>query len=263
MHAGLSSCLPRSHALYRSKGSILKQACKVAALAIIAILFIRLSPAHGSPKVLFTVDVESKGKLTLPAQMDGICDDGSACGLMEIVRMLSEYRIAGIFFLNVYEHTCWGKEALRNITMRLLIAGQDVALHTHPGTAYDPSRMEMYEYTLDEQTAIIRDGAQLLASWTGQSAVAHRAGNYSADERTLDALERNGVHLDSSVFWGHPQSRLNSLHLPRNLPALRGKLIELPITVYQREERPKHFGGVFRSYHVHSENRPELVCRSK
>lgn len=198
--------------------------------------------AHAVTRVLFTIDVESKGKLTLPQQVDTVCRDNVACGFMEIARMLKEQGWAGTFFVNVYEYRQWGENTMRDIVTKLQEAGQDVALHTHPQWAYDPSRWAMFQYNLDEQTTIIHDGMRLLEAWTGRPVVAHRAGAYTADQHTLEALERNGIRIDSSLFWGHQWSHLNGLGLPRNLPSAWDRLIQIPVTVYQREARPSLFG---------------------
>jgi peptidoglycan/xylan/chitin deacetylase (PgdA/CDA1 family) len=203
------------------------------------------NPAEAEPRVIISIDVESRENLSLPTQMDAVCDDGSHCGLMQIVRMLQDRRLAGTFFLNVYEYTRFGAPALRDIAARLEAAGQDVELHTHPETVYDRSRTQMYQYSLEEQTAIIRDGARLLEDWTGHTVLAHRAGSYSADERTLLALEHNGIRVDSSMFWAQPKSHLNALNLPRNVPWQRGPLTEIPVTVYLREDRPTMLGNLF------------------
>jgi len=160
----------------------------------------------------------------------------------EIVRLLGERRWPGTFFLDVYEHRQWGETAMRNIAVRLQDAGQDVALHTHPQWAYDPSRWAMHQYSVDEQTTIVRDGKDLLERWTGLPVVAHRAGAYTADEGTLIALQRNGVLIDSSLFWQYPHSRLGTLGLPRNLPSRYGEVVEIPVTAYQREDRLRHIG---------------------
>ena len=101
----------------------------------------------------------------------------------------------------------------------------------------------MYQYALDEQTAIVGDGVRLLSGWTGRPVLSHRAGAYGADDRTLEALARNGVIVDSSVFWRHPNSRLDGLGFPRNLPARRGSIVQIPVTVYQRDSRPSMFGA--------------------
>jgi peptidoglycan/xylan/chitin deacetylase (PgdA/CDA1 family) len=191
-----------------------------------------------APRVVITIDVESNDAFTLPAQVDARCTDGSACGLMEIARMLKSRGLAATFFLNVYEYPRWGEPAMRDIAQALQAQGQDVALHTHPETAFDPARSEMYQYTLDEQTQIVGKGVQLLSAWTGKKVVAHRAGDYSADRNTLEALRRNGVSVDSSLFWQNPSCRLNDLGLPRNLPSFPDGITEIPVTVYERSQRP-------------------------
>jgi peptidoglycan/xylan/chitin deacetylase (PgdA/CDA1 family) len=217
--------------------------CKSSVQIFLAAVLSLASPGgQAVTRVIITIDVESQA-LTLPEQVEAVCGDSSRCGLMEIARLLKERGIAGTFFLNVYEYSRWGEAAMRDIAVKLQATGQDVALHTHPETTYDPSRTEMYQYSLDEQTLIIRDGVERLREWTGHPVVAHRAGDYSADDRTLEALKRNGIQADSSLFWGHPSSRLNALGLTRNLPSTLGGLIEIPVTVYQRREEPWLFGA--------------------
>jgi peptidoglycan/xylan/chitin deacetylase (PgdA/CDA1 family) len=197
-------------------------------------------PASAATRVVFTIDVESNEHFRLPDQVDAVCADGSACGLSEIVRRLRDRQWSGTFFLNVYERQQWGDSVMRKIAVDLDRADQDVELHTHPHWMYDPSRWAMYQYDAHEQTAIVGEGIRLLRAWTGRPVVAHRAGAYTADERTLLALDRNGVALDSSRFWQAPDSRLDSL--PRNLPSRYRGVTEIPVSVYQREDRTR-FGA--------------------
>jgi peptidoglycan/xylan/chitin deacetylase (PgdA/CDA1 family) len=189
-----------------------------------------------------TVDVESTERLPLPQQIDAVCAGGVRCGLLQIARMLEEHRLAGTFFLNVYEYKAWGEPTLRSIARQLHNRGHDVALHTHPQWAYDPRRNYMYEYTLDEQTRIVADGVRLLQEWTGIPVVAHRAGAYSANKDSIDALARNRIILDASLFPGEPHCRLNELGLPVNFPGSVGGITEIPVTVYERRERPPGLG---------------------
>lgn len=195
-------------------------------------------------RVIFSVDVETNENFTLPTQMNTVCRDGSPCGLMEIARLLKERQWAGTFFLSVFEQRKWGEAAMKDLALTLQSAGQDVALHTHPQWAFVSSQPFMHQYSLEEQTAIIGEGVRLLSSWTGRPVVAHRAGAYAADERTLEALERNGLKVDSSLFLANPRCRLGGLSLPNNLPSHPGALVEVPVTVYQREEKPRFFGDM-------------------
>ena len=214
------------------------------ALAAVLLTVAPVSAQPNRPVVVFTIDVESNAVFRLPDQIDAVCDR-TACGLTEIVKMLDDHRWAGTFFLNVYEKSRWGEGAMRKLALRLQDAGQDIGLHTHPQDAYDFSRQGMREYSLEEQTTIVRDGVQLLERWTGLPVVSHRTGAYAADERTLRALERNGVLVDSSLFWRNPDSRLDGLGLPRNLPGRHGRLVQIPVTVYEREDRPDLFSSRF------------------
>ena len=118
-------------------------------------LWIGVATAH--PAVIVTVDVESTENLPLPQQVDMVCAGGVRCGLLQIARMLEEHKLAGTFFLDVYEYKAWGEPTLRSIAQQLQNRGHDVALHTHPQWAYDPHRPYMYDYTLDEQTRIVAE----------------------------------------------------------------------------------------------------------
>ncbi len=53
------------------------------------------------------------------------------------------------------------------------------------------------------------------------------------------------MRLDSSAFWQDPDNRLDGVGLPRNLPAVRGGLIEIPVTVYERADRPAFLSARF------------------
>ena len=195
------------------------------------------SPLNGiaASKVIFTIDVESNNQFPLPEQVDAVCQNNIPCGLMEISKRLSEKNYSGTFFLNVYEYSNWGKKKMHSIANSLQNEGHDIALHTHPQWVYDPNRWAMFQYSLEEQIAIIRDGKKLLREWTGLPVLAHRAGAYSADERTIVALESNGIRLDSSLFLQSPNCRLNGIGMPVNVPSLRQDVIQIPVTVYIRE----------------------------
>lgn len=208
----------------------------VPALALIALL--GGAPLGASPAVIVTVDVETTKGLPLPSQANAQCANGEDCGLNRITRVLRERGLRATFFLNVYEYKKWGEPALRGIANQLQAGGHDVELHTHPQWAYDPGRPLMYTYSPAEQTRIIDDGIRLLEAWTGQPVLAHRGGAYSADKDTIDILAKRGVVIDSSLFLGHPYSQLNGLGLADNLPSNVGSVVEIPVTVYWRDEHP-------------------------
>jgi len=192
------------------------------------------------PVIVITVDVESTSQenspLPLTQQVDAVCIGKMPCGLQEMVNILKKRGYAATFFLNVFEYAQYGEAFLERTGKWLHDSGQDVQLHTHPQWRYDRSRTMMYQYTLEEQVKMIRDGKRLLEKWTGARVIAHRAGSYSADENTLKALVANNILIDSSLFYGVPDSRINSLGLNKNAMSMYGPLYEFPVTVYKKNE---------------------------
>jgi len=213
-----------------------------------------------SPIIIITVDVESTYfdgvSISLPEQVQAICTGGIPCGLQGMVSQLKRRDYQATFFLNVFEHKAYGVETIRNLAAWLTKSGQDVQLHTHPHWAYDTNRKYMYQYNLQEQTEIIREGKELLKEWTGKEITAHRAGAYGADANTLKALIKNAIYYDSSLFYGHEASKINSLDLKMNVLSMFGPLYELPVTIYKKNGYPPIWGNnlkpmsVIRKYDV-------------
>jgi peptidoglycan/xylan/chitin deacetylase (PgdA/CDA1 family) len=202
------------------------------------------------PFVIITVDAETKGydrdvSLPLPEQVNAVCLDEQPCGLQLMVRLLQEKGYPAIFFLSVYEYKKYGERAILNIAKWLDESGQDVQLHTHPPWAYDKNRKMMYQYSLEGQSTIIKEGKELLQKWTGNPVVAHRAGSYGADKNTLDALIANGILYDTSLFFDHSNSKINSLGLKKNVLSMYGPLYEFPVTVYKKNEFPPLLENMF------------------
>src|SRR5207249_9066268 len=144
-----------------------------------------------------------------------------------------------------------------------MAGGHEIQLHTHPDLMYDPKRQSMHEYSLAEQTTIIRDGMALLREWTGKAPIAHRAGSYGANKDTLKALHANGIFLDSSFFYRHGNCRLPFANL--NSPFKADGIWEVPVTVHPRPVRRLGISLPFvkRSEEHTSELqlRLDLVCR--
>src|SRR5438874_9068852 len=161
-------------------------------------------------KVLITIDTEVR----TPDRHDAFDHDvlgqskSNSRGAYWIADQLKTYGFTGVFFLDVYGRGRFQGAPYRELCERLLEKGQDSQLHTHPDQMYDPKRRSMHEYSLAEQSRIVRDGVALLKDWTGKSPIAHRAGGYGANEDTLKALQANGISLDSSFFYRHENCRL-------------------------------------------------------
>lgn len=130
-----------------------------------------------------------------------------------ILNICHFYNIPATFFLDIYEEEIWGKGFFYNKCENILNKGSDVQLHTHPSWKYDIQRINMYDYSLEEQNDIINWGKEKLQEMTGRKIVVHRAGAYGADINTLYALKENNIFIDSSFFFNHENCRLNQYSL--------------------------------------------------
>ena len=190
---------------------------------------------HPSLTVIITIDTETPQ----PQLLSGRCtanrmrgeEPDRLFGTPLIMDLLEARGLRGSFFVNVYEYKRFGEETIASICAEITDRGHDVELHTHPVWYGDPSRESMWEYSLDEQTEIVRHGMERIEAWTGVPPVAHRAGAYSADRNTLRALTRNGIPVDASAFFGHPNCRIPGV---RNRITPVESIIEVPVTGFFR-----------------------------
>ena len=150
-------------------------------------------------------------------------------GLPKIVEILGQSNYKAEFFVDVYEYKYYGEKKFKNLCKFLTKNNHGVQLHTHPSYAYDTSRINMYEYSLEEQIKIISDGKELIKNWIGKYPIAHRAGNYGANNDTLQALKENKIKIDSSLFYKHENCKIQ--FPTKNDPIFYNGVLESPITV--------------------------------
>jgi len=153
-------------------------------------------------------------------------------GVPKIVEILDRFGFKAEFFVDVYEYKFFGEEKYKNLCSFLHEKGHGVQLHTHPSYAYDPNRINMYEYSLEEQSKIISKGKKLIEKWIGKSPIAHRAGNYGADNNTLIALKENDIKIDSSFFYKHKNCKIQLSTI--NDSVFYNGILEVPVTVIKK-----------------------------
>ena len=158
--------------------------------------------------------------------------DGEFYGVPKIMEISEKYGFRCEFFVDVYEYKKFGEEKFKKLCQEIDKRDHGVQLHTHPSYAYDKNRINMYEYSLDEQIKIIKDGKELIKNWIGKYPIVHRAGNYGANDDTLIALKENGIFIDSSFFYKHPNSKINVPTI--NTPVLYKDILQFPVTVIKK-----------------------------
>ena len=138
-------------------------------------------------------------------------------------------------------------------------AGHDIQLHIHPhwfDSTYDKNgwyintdRYRLHDFSLSEIDEIVRSYKAELQLCTEQPIFAYRAGGWCLQpfEKIKDALLKNGIWLDSTVFnqgySSDPTRHFNFKEMPQLphwqfsadplLPDELGEFVELPISAYK------------------------------
>jgi len=155
--------------------------------------------------------------------------DGEFYGVPKIMDISEKYGFKCEFFVDVYEYKKFGEEKFKKLCQDIDKRRHGVQLHTHPSYAYDKNKINMHQYSLEEQIKIIKDGKELIKNWTDKYPIAHRAGNYGANDETLIALKENSIFVDSSFFYKHSNSKIKAPTI--NTPILYRDVLQFPITV--------------------------------
>lgn len=223
----------------------------------------QLSPASGTtalplrPGVFITFDVEcSMGgawgnpalKPVRPARAIWGEYDGQPLGLPLIVDILRKHDLAGTFFVEAFiEEQGYPGEAERVCTY-LLDHGQDVQLHIHPNHKHygmmrrgepHPRNDNIADLPPEAQFALLQEGAERLARWTGKQTAAFRAGNMGASEETLEQLAEAGILIDSSYTFPYAggQCRFSPAD-PYNGSRWYGRVLELALSAFRQPQLP-------------------------
>lgn len=187
--------------------------------------------------IWITIDTESTNYWPLLEQIDTNID-GVSCGISRMMDICDKYDVKATFFLNVYEYKVYGEAEIKKIARYIQKRGHDVQLHTHPEWTYDKERASLWEYSLQDQIKIIRDGKSLIEKWIGTSVLAHRAGGYLADNNTIKALAVNNIFIDSSFFFNSNNCKISYSILNVNSIRKIDEVWEIPVTLFTRQETP-------------------------
>jgi len=166
-------------------------------------------------------------------------------GLSFQLALLKRHGLKACFFVDPMPAAAFGLDPVRRMVEAILAAGQEVQLHLHAnwaGAVADDrgaahAAFELWDYSEEDQRALIARAAGLLIAAGAPPPVAFRAGSYAADDRTLAALAMLGFRYDSS-HNGAEAPRWSRIGLPRRqvAPVAHRGVVEVPVTVI--EDRP-------------------------
>lgn len=156
-------------------------------------------------------------------------------GVKLINDLASEYDATVEHFVDVYPYERYYECKFERLCSDIIHGGHGVNLHTHPSGRYDKNRKFMWQYSADEQTEIINFGKQKIKEWIGIDVLAHRAGGYGANDDTIQALNFNGIFIDSSFFYKNKNCKINYDYI--NKASEKNGVLQLPVTVYEKQKR--------------------------
>ena len=152
--------------------------------------------------------------------------------------VLDRYGLKAVFFVDPMPALVLGVGVIGDIVRPIVDRGHDVQLHLHSEWLKfldapmlgDRKFNELKQYGLEDQTALIRFARETLIEAGAPPPVAFRAGNYSANDNTLQALAANQILYDTSFCTGIANSNCE-ISLPEMTfaPVRHCGVIEVPI----------------------------------
>lgn len=205
--------------------------------------------------VLITVDTELSPALhrrgvganpNFESSIRGRCPAGEF-GVGWLMDELDACGHKGVFFVDPMPALVYGPEVVSRIVGLILGRGHEVQLHIHtewlewaPASPVGDRRgTSIADFSADDQLVLLDTAAQLLQEAGAPPPIAFRAGNYGADDRTLNALKALGIAWDSSFNGAFSQGTCR-IGLPpeTRLPVRHQGMNELPVSSIV--DRPGH-----------------------
>lgn len=136
-------------------------------------------------------------------------DQRNGYALPMTLKILAEYGLKAVFFVEPLFSARFGLDKLRTIINLIHDADQEVQLHLHPEWSDEApilsdggtraKRPALWQFDLPDQVGMIRVGTEILRSAGVRSLRAFRAGGFAANMDTLRALALVGHDIDSSL----------------------------------------------------------------
>jgi peptidoglycan/xylan/chitin deacetylase (PgdA/CDA1 family) len=175
------------------------------------------------PQLLVTIDTELSSFPSGQGLWGRV--DGEEWGLGRLLDVFREEGVPATFFLDVYGGNDPDRAEQRRAAERIVGAGHDLQLHTHPGPAFDRSRPRLRDYDEAGQEEILDYGGARLQEWTGRRPTLHRAGDWAVDDRSMAALHRRAFRGDFSACLWSSECRLEPRAISGNGWTRHGPLL--------------------------------------
>lgn len=152
-------------------------------------------------KVLVSIDTEGPaGTDPVEHVIYGKTPDGQEYGIKYLMKLFSDRKIKGLFFVDIPEMADHGESKIERVLKDIEANGHNTGVHVHPDHMADVNRRYLWQYTRDEQYEIIARCTDFYTKVLKKPPVSFRAGRYGADNHTLQILDELGYQYDMSEF---------------------------------------------------------------
>ncbi|MFQ5585093.1 MAG: polysaccharide deacetylase family protein [Calditrichia bacterium] len=188
-------------------------------------------------KTYFTITIDTEadfsGERIIPiSKMVYGKIDGKYYGIGRIMDICKKYGVKATFFVSTFESEKLGDDGMKAICREIDGRGHDVQLHTHP--KWITGERFMWCHPLEKQIDLLSQGKEKIKEWIGKAPIAHRAGGFGADHKTLSALKRVDIPVDSTYMAG-PYCRFRPDKFKKNNASTSEEgIIELPVTEFRQ-----------------------------
>ena len=164
-----------------------------------------------------------------------------AYGLPFQLKLLKEYGLNAVFFVEPLFSTRFGRDALQEVVGMIRDANQSIELHLHPEWT-DESKQVIFPhikekrehlryFTVEEQTHLLSLGIELLKEAGCKQLTAFRAGSFGANDDTLTAVGASGLTVDSSYNYCIEDCEINAFNDIQQ-PTQHNAIVEVPMTTF-------------------------------
>ena len=168
-------------------------------------------------KVVLTVDTEPsiagalrENEVHTPLIHEPVAGvvDGKSEALGFLVETLRGHGLVATFFVETVHTRYFPDTVMGGYVDRLLRAGQDVQLHLHPcWLSFEDGKFDRFNLASDHcheletgrLVALIGEGADQIAAWTGVRPSGMRTGNFSTALSVFEAMSQAGLRHASNI----------------------------------------------------------------
>ena len=193
--------------------------------------------------VLVSIDTEGPaGSDPVKRMIYGKTSDGKEYGINYLMKVFSDRKIKGLFFVDIPEIADHGETKIEQVLKDIEANGHSTGVHVHPDHMADINRRYLWQYSKEEQYEIIARCTDFYVKVLKKQPLSFRAGRYGADNNTLQVLDELGYKYDMSEFHSSRYCKITpEVTWNRIVSCGANGLKEVPVTTFRSLSTPFYY----------------------